>query len=123
MDDLKNIAPVMNDIELFLTVVRHASAINLFMSIYPDKLRQEQETDFVPNRQYLCDNRAALPRRETAGAMSSSPPEKFWKLSTFQDQLVIPQAFIKLVLYLVHACHDHALPGGHLAFEPNLDKS
>ena len=46
-------------------------------------------------------------------------PGHLRKRSTFRDQLVLPNALIGLVL---HAYHDHALSGGHLAFRPTYDK-
>ena len=41
------------------------------------------------------------------------------KRNTFRDQLVIPSACIPLVL---HACRDHAMSGGHLAYKHTFDK-
>ena len=41
------------------------------------------------------------------------------KRSTFCDQLVIPSACIPMAL---HACHDHAMSGGHLACKHTFDK-
>ena len=126
MDNMNSIAPVMSDRELFLTEDKHISATHLFMSIDPDKVRAAQEAEYAPYMQYLRDDSAALPPRETTATMSyfflnqgllykSYLPGHIRKRSTFRDQLVIPQALIKLVL---HACHDHALSGGHLAFKP-----
>ena len=42
------------------------------------------------------------------------------KRSTFRDQLVIPSTCIPMVL---HACYDHAMSGGHLAYNTRLTKS
>ena len=41
------------------------------------------------------------------------------QISTFSDHLVIPSACIYMVL---HACHDHAMSGGHLAYKHKFDK-
>ena len=46
-------------------------------------------------------------------------PGHLRKRSTFRDQLVIPSACIPMVL---HACHDHAMSGGHLAYKHTFDK-
>ena len=46
-------------------------------------------------------------------------PVIFVKKSTFRDQLVIPSACTPIVL---HACHDHAMSGGHLANKHTFDK-
>ena len=46
-------------------------------------------------------------------------PGHLRKINTFRDQLVIPSACIPMVL---HACHDHAKSGGHLAYKHTFDK-
>ena len=46
-------------------------------------------------------------------------PGHLRKRSTFRDQLVIPSACTPMVL---HACHDHAMSGGHLAYKRTFDK-
>ena len=80
--------------------------------------------------QYILDDNAPLPRLETATTKScyciqngflfkSYLPGQLRKRSTFHDQLVLPQDLTGLV---VHACHDHALSGGHLANRPTYSK-
>ena len=46
-------------------------------------------------------------------------PGRLRKRSTFRDQLVIPSACIPMVL---HACHDYAMSGGHLAYKHTFIK-
>ena len=41
-------------------------------------------------------------------------PGHLRKRGTFRYQLVVPQALVHVVL---HACHDHAVSGGHLALQ------
>ena len=47
-------------------------------------------------------------------------PEYLRKRSTFRDQLVVPEALVRLIL---HSHHDHVLSGGHLASRPTYEKS
>ena len=60
---------------------------------------------------YYSENRGHLYRSYLSGRLR--------KRSTFSDQLVIPSACIPLVL---HACHDHAMSGGRLAYKHTFDK-
>ena len=93
------------------------------MSIDPEKLRQAQQAEFGPYFEYLCNPKKRPPSSESRLSMSyysenggllyrSYLPGHLRKRSTFRDQLVIPSACIPMVL---HACHDHAMSGGHLA--------
>ena len=111
------IQPVESDRELF------TSATDVFMPIDPEKLRQAQQAEFGPYFEYLCDPKKRPPSSESRTSMSyysenggllyrSYLPGNLRKWSTFRDQLVIPSACIPMVL---HACHDHAMSGGHLA--------
>ena len=58
---------------------------------------------------------------ENKGLLCSSylPGRLLRKRSTFRDQLVIPSACILMVL---HACHDHAMSAGHLAYKHTFDE-
>ena len=116
--------PVESDRELF------TSATNVSMSIDPEKLRQTLQAEFGPYFEYLCDPKKRSPSSESRTSMSyysehggllyrSYLPGHLRKRSTFRDQLVIPSVCIPLVL---HACHDHAMSGGHLAYKHTFDK-
>ena len=122
--NLDEIQPVESDRELF------TSATDVFMSIDPEKLRQAQQAEFGPYFEYLCDPKKRPPSNESRTSMSyysenggllyrSYLPGHLRKRSTFRDQLVIPSACIPMVL---HACHDHAMSGGHLAYKHTFDK-
>ena len=119
-NNLDEIQPVESDRELF------SSATDAFMSIDPEKLRQAQQAEFEPYFEYLCDPKKRPPLNESKTSMSyysenggllyrSYLPGHLHTRSTFRDQLVIPSACIPIVL---HACHDHAMSGGHLAYLP-----
>ena len=122
--NLDEIQPVESDREPF------TSATDVFMSIDPEKLRQAQQAEFGPYFEYLCDPKKRPPSNESRTSMSyysenggllyrSYLPGHLRKRSTFRDQLVIPSACISMVL---HACHDHAMSGGHLAYKHTFDK-
>ena len=100
------------------------------MSIDPEKLRQAQQAEFGPYFEYLCDPNKRPLSSESRTSMSyysenggllyrSYLPVHLRKRSTFRDQLLIPSARIPMVL---HACHDHAMSGGHLAYKHTFDK-
>ena len=104
------------------------------MSTDPEKLRQAQQVEFGPYFEYLCDPKKRLPSSESRTSICrtivktgafyilrgrSYLPGHVRKRSTFRDQLVIPSACIPMVL---HACHDHAMSGGHLAYKHTFDK-
>ena len=121
---LDEIQPVKSDRELF------TSATDIFMSIDPEKLRQAQQAEFGPYFEYLCDPKKQPASSESRTSMSyhsenggllyrSHLPGLLRKRSTFRDQLVIPSACISMVL---HACHDHAMSGGLLAYKHTFDK-
>ena len=118
------IQPVESDRELF------TSATDVFMSIDPEKLRQAQQAEFGPYFEYLCDPKKRSPSSESRTSMSyysengsllyrSYLPVHLRKRSTFRNQLVIPSACIPMVL---HACHDHAMSGGYLAYKHTFVK-
>ena len=122
--NLDEIQPVESDRELF------TSATDVFMSINPEKLRQAQQAEFGPYFEYLCDPKKRPPSSESRTSRSyysgnegllyrSYLPGHLRKRSTFRDQLVIPSTCIPMVL---HACHDHAMSGGHLAYKHAFDK-
>ena len=122
--NLDEIQPVESDRERF------TSATDVFMSIDPEKLRQAQQAEFGPYFEHLCDPKKRPPSNESRTSMSyysenggllyrSYLPGHPRKRSTFRDQLVIPSACIPMVL---HACHDHAMSGGHLAYKHTFDK-
>ena len=109
---------------------RFTNATDVFMSIDPEKLRQAKQAEFGPYFEYLCDPKKRPPSNESRTYMSyysenggllyrSYLPSHLRKRSTFRDQLVIPSACIPMVL---HACHDHAMSGGHLAYKQTFDK-
>ena len=122
--NLDEVQPVENDHELF------TSATYVFMSIDPEKLRQAQQAEFGPYFEYLSGPKKRPP---SSGSRTSMPycsengdllyrsylPGHLRKRSTFRDHLVIPSACISMVL---HACHDHAMSGGHLAYKHTFDK-
>ena len=100
------------------------------MSIDSEKLRQAQQAEFGPYFEHLCDPKKRPPSGESRTSMShysenggllyrSYLPGHLRKRSTFPDQLVIPSACVPMVL---HACHDHAMTGGHLAYKHTFDK-
>ena len=122
--NLDEIQPVESDRELF------TSATDVFMSIDPEKFRQAQQAEFGPYFEYLCDPKKRPPSNESRTSMSyysengsllyrSYLPGHLRKRSTFRDQLLIPSACIPMML---HACHDHAMSGGHLAYKHTFDK-
>ena len=122
--NLDEIQPVESDRKLF------TSATDVFMSIDPEKLRQAQQAEFGPYFEYLCDPKKRPPSNESKTSMSycsenggllhrSYLPGHLRKRSKFRDQLVIPSACIPMVL---HACHDHAMSGGYLAYKHTFDK-
>ena len=101
------------------------------MSIGPEKLRQAQQAEFGPYFEYLSDPKEQPPSSQSRTSMSyysekgsisyrCYPPGHLRKRSTFfRDQLVIPSACIPMVL---HACHDQAMSGGHLAYKHTFDE-
>ena len=122
--NLDEIQPDESDRKLF------TSATDVFMSIDPEKLRQAQQAEFRPYFEYLSDPKKQPPSSESRTSMSyysenggllyrSFLPGHLRKRSTFRDQLVIPSACIPMML---HACHDHAMSGGHLAYKHTFDK-
>ena len=123
--ELDEIQPVESDRELF------TSATHVFMSIDPEKLRKTQQAEFGPYFEYLSDPNQQPPSSESRTSMSyyynenggllyrSYLPGHLRKRRTFRDQLVIASACIPMVL---HACHDHAMSGGHLAYKYTFDK-
>ena len=124
LHNLDEIQPIESDRELFII------ATNVLMSIDPEKLRQAQQAEFGPYFEYLCDSKKRPPSSESSTPMSyysenggllyrSYRPGHLRKRSTFRDQFVIPGACIPMVL---HACHDHAMSGGHLAYKHTFDK-
>ena len=123
--NLDNIQPVESDCELFTSATD-----NVFMSTDSEKLRQAQQAEFRPYFEYLSDPKKQPPSSEPRMFKSyysengdllyrSYLPGHPRKRSTFRDQLVIPSAYIPMVL---HACHDHAMSGGHLAYKYTFDK-
>ena len=122
--NLDKIQPVESDRERF------TRATDVFMSIDPEKLRLAQQAEFGPYFEYLCDPKKRPPSSESRTSMSYDSengsllyrpylPGHLRKRSTCRDQLVIPSACIPMVL---HACHDHAMSGGHLAYKHTFDK-
>ena len=122
--NLDEIQPVESDRELF------TSATDVFMSIDSEKLRQARQAEFRPYFKYISDPKKQPPSNEPRTSMSfysenggliyrSYLPGHVRKRNTFRDQLVIPRACIPMVL---HACHDHAMSGGHVACKHTFDK-
>ena len=122
--NLVDIQPVESDHELF------TSATDVFLSIDPEKLRLAQQAEFAPYFEYLCDPKERPPLSESRTSMPyysenggllyrSYLPGHLRKRSAFRGQLVIPSACIPMVL---HACHDHAMYGGHLAYKHTFNK-
>ena len=120
--NLDEIQPVESDLELF------TSATDVFMSIDPEKLRQVQQAEFGPYFEYICDPKKRPPSSESRTSTSycsenggllyrSHLPVHLRKRRTFREQLGIPSACMVL-----HACHDHAMSGGHLAYKRTFDK-
>ena len=123
--NLDEIQPVESDRKIF-----SSSATDIFMSIDPEKLRQAQQAEFGPYFEHLSDPKKRPPSSEPRTSTSyysenggllcrSHLPGHLRKRSTFRDQFVILSACIPMVL---HACHDHAMSGGHLAYKHTLDK-
>ena len=121
--NLDDIQPVESDRELF------TSATDVFMPIDPE-LRQAQQVEFRTYFEYISGPKKQPPSSESRTSMSyysenggllyrSYLPGHLHKRSKFRDQLVIPSACIPMVL---HACHDHAMSGGHLAYKHTFDK-
>lgn len=127
---LDSVQPVHSDRELFTVDPNFVSATEIFESVDRDKLCKSQAKQYGEYIQYILDDEAPLPRNETATTMSyysvqngllfkSYLPGHLRKRSTFRDQLVLPQDLTGLVM---HAYHDHALSGGHLADRPTYEK-
>ena len=123
--NLDKIQPIESDRELF------TSATDVFMSIDLEKLRQAQQAEFGPYFKYLSDPKKQPPSSESRTSMPYYNknggllyrfylPGHLRKRSTFRDQLAIPSACIPMVL---HACHGHAMSGGHLAYKHTFDKA
>ena len=100
------------------------------MSIDLGKLRQAQQAEFGPYFEYLSDLKKQPSSSESRTFMSyyseygdllyrSYLPGHLRKRRKFRDQLVIASACIPMVL---HACRDHAMSGGHLAYKHTFDK-
>ena len=70
MDNLTQIEPVMSDRDLLSAEPSHISATNVFMSLDPDKLKEEQQREYGPYLRYLTDDDAPLPPQETIASMS-----------------------------------------------------
>ena len=125
-DKLHDVRPVTSDRELFTV-----SATQVFESVDHDRLREKQGSkEYGDYIKYILHDDAPLPDGETATTMSyyslqdgllfkSYLPGHLRKRSTFKDQLVLPHDLTGLVM---HAYHDHALSGGHLAFRPTYEK-
>ena len=124
LHNLDEMQPVESDREPF------TSATDVFMSVDPEKLRQAQQAKFGPYFEYLSDPKKQPPSSESGTSMSyysengvllygSYLPDHLRKKSTFRDQPVIPSACIPMML---HACHDHAMSGRHLAYKHTFDK-
>ena len=122
--NLDEVQLVESDRELFI------SATDVFMSIDPEKLIQAQQAEFGANFEYLSNPKNRPPSSESRTPMlyysenggllyRSYLPGHLSKRSTFRDHLVIPSACIPMVL---HACHDHTMSGGHLAYKHTFDK-
>ena len=130
-DKLDNLEPVRSDRELFGVKSVFVSATNVFMSVDQEKLRSAQAVEYGRYIDYTPQADAPLPEKETKTTMSyysvqdwllfkSYLPGHLRKRSTFRDQLVVvPEALVGLIL---HAYHDHILPGRHLASRPTYDK-
>ena len=108
----------------------HTRATDVFMSIDLEKLRHAQQTEFGAYFEYLSDPKKQPLSSESRTFMSyygengcllyrSYLLDHLRKRSTFRDQVVIPSTCIPMVL---HACHDHAMSGGHLAYKHTFDK-
>ena len=124
LHNLDEIQPVESDRDVF------TSATDAFMSLDSEKLRQVQQAEFGPYFEYLSDPKKQLPSSKSKTSMSyysrnGGLSYKYYllgrlrKRSAFRDQLVIPSACIPMVL---HAYHDHAMSGGHLAYKHTFDK-
>lgn len=99
------------------------SSMQMFTTIEPDKLRLPQIRGFEPYFNCLEGPKYTLPMIETVPTMSyyteddsllfrSYLPGYLRKRSTFREQLVMLHALIEVL----HAIHDHAMSGGHLAY-------
>ena len=100
------------------------------MSVDQEKLCSAQILEYGRYIDYIQHADAPLPEEETKTTMSyysvqdgllfeSYLPGYLRKRSTFRDQFVVPEALVGLIL---HAYHDHALSGGHLASRPTYEK-
>ena len=116
--------------KLFIVHSNFVSATEIFESVDHDTLCKQQTKEYGEYVKYILDDDAPLPRLETATTMSyysiqngllfkSYLPRHFRKRSQFHDQLVLPKDLTGLVM---HAYHDHALSGGHLANRPTYAK-
>ena len=124
-DKLDTLRPVTSDRELFTV-----SAMKVFESVDHETLREKQTAEYGEYIKYITEDKAPLPDNESPTTMSyysvqdgllfkSYLPGHLRKRSSFRDQLVLPDALTGLVM---HAYHDHALSGGHLAYRPTYDK-
>ena len=123
--NLDKIQPVESDRKLF------TSATNVFMSIEDsEKLRQAQQAEFGPYFENLSDPKKQPPSSESRTSVPhysenesllyrSCLPGHLRKRSMLCDQLVVLRACIPMVL---HAYHDHAMSGGHLAYKHMFSK-
>ena len=127
-DKLDDLEPVRSGRELFSVKSVFVSATNVFMPVHFEKLRSAQAEKYGPYIDYIQNADASLPEKETKTTMSSYSiqdgllfksclPGHLRKRSTFPE--AVPETLVGLIL---HAYHDHVLPGGRLAFRPTYDK-
>ena len=99
------------------------------MSVDQEKLRSAQTVEYGRFIDYIQHADAPLPEEKTKTIMSyysvqdellfrSYLPGYLQKRSTFGDQLVVPEALVRLNQ---HAHHDHVLSGGHVASRPTYE--
>ena len=89
------------------------------MSVNQEKLLSAQTMEYGRYINYIQHADAPLPEQEAKTAMpyysvqdrlvfKSYLPAYLRKRSTFRDHLVVPEALVGLIM---HAYHDHVLPG------------
>ena len=118
-DKLANLEPVRSDKELSSVKSVFVSVTKVFMSVNQEKLLSAQTMEYGRYINYIQHADAPLPEQEAKTAMpyysvqdrlvfKSYLPAYLRKRSTFRDHLVVPEALVGLIM---HAYHDHVLPG------------
>lgn len=105
-----------NDLELFTVSSTSGRATNVLLTIHVEKIRKAQQDEVVSIHVlwgillHRCRRRESHP---LPVYLTTSSDGFSYRWYVPGHRLVVPHVLIDLVL---HACHDHAPCGGHLAY-------